>query len=237
MSPDRQANQGTEWAAQHCRLLDGHAQSGMGQRIEGDLGEDLKKEQMFKVEGIELTLIKQRPAWMSRELIAELRQAIPMPDYSLCKEFLSNIKPKPPLAELEPVPSSSTAGCFGEETNQTSPGYNILSGYLVVAIQSKSQSKDNLASVAPSSRDVVGLNQTVVLPLCWPDNLQGIWALRMYLLTGQEDVDIWLVALKAAQGPPNELEDCRTLDMELSGSFSTSNCGLWLAREGCGETL
>ncbi|KAJ7424515.1 hypothetical protein WISP_28382 [Willisornis vidua] len=40
-----------------------------------------------------------------------------MPDHSLCKEFLSNVQTKPPLAELEPVSSCSTAGCLREETN------------------------------------------------------------------------------------------------------------------------
>ncbi|KAJ7422085.1 rna-directed dna polymerase from mobile element jockey-like [Willisornis vidua] len=40
-----------------------------------------------------------------------------MPDYSLCKEFLPDIQPKPPLAELKPLPSCSTADCLREETN------------------------------------------------------------------------------------------------------------------------
>ncbi|KAJ7395089.1 hypothetical protein BTVI_158604 [Pitangus sulphuratus] len=44
-------------------------------------------------------------------------QPIPMPDYPLCKEFLPNIHPKPPLAELETMPSCLTDSYLGEETN------------------------------------------------------------------------------------------------------------------------
>ena len=40
-----------------------------------------------------------------------------MPDHSLCKEFLSNIQPKFPLAEFKPMPPCPIADCLGEETN------------------------------------------------------------------------------------------------------------------------
>ncbi|KAJ7414114.1 hypothetical protein WISP_86616 [Willisornis vidua] len=40
-----------------------------------------------------------------------------MPNYSLCKEFLSDIQTKLSLTELKPVLSCSTVGCVREETN------------------------------------------------------------------------------------------------------------------------
>ncbi|KAJ7413736.1 hypothetical protein WISP_88686 [Willisornis vidua] len=47
-----------------------------------------------------------------------------MTDYSLCKEFFSDIHLKVPLAEFKPVPPCPIAECLGEETN-LSP-YSIL---------------------------------------------------------------------------------------------------------------
>ncbi|KAJ7421696.1 E3 ubiquitin-protein ligase RFWD2-like protein [Willisornis vidua] len=40
-----------------------------------------------------------------------------MPEHSLWKEFLPDTQPKPPLAELEPVPPCPIVGCLREETN------------------------------------------------------------------------------------------------------------------------
>ncbi|KAJ7402890.1 hypothetical protein BTVI_82478 [Pitangus sulphuratus] len=52
-----------------------------------------------------------------------------MLDHSLCKDLLSNIQPKPPLAELETMPSCPIADCLGEKTD---PHLATISSQVVV---------------------------------------------------------------------------------------------------------
>lgn len=89
----------------------------------------------------------------------------------------------------------------------------------------------------PDSRSMVKLNQL------WSFHCVGQTTCRVFglsismFLLPKRMLTSSLWQWRLLEVPLTELGDCRTLDMEMSRTCSTSNFYRWLAWEGCSETL